>query len=61
VVPAFKCPADEEELEGCFLRLHRDVATADGLMVLEIGALDGSWADQFLVGARHFEAAASRH
>ena len=61
VVPAFRWPGDaEEELEGCFLRLHREDATADGLMVLEIGALDGSWTDQFLVGAEHFEAAASR-
>ena len=60
VVPAFRWPgAEEEELEGCFLRLHRDDAGADGLMVLEIGALDGSWTDQFLVGAGHFEAATS--
>ena len=60
VVPAFRWQVDDdEELEGCFLRLHRDDGGAEGLLVLEIGALDGSWTDQFLVGAGHLEAAAS--
>jgi hypothetical protein len=57
VLPAFRCPAsDDEELEGCFLRLQREDTRADGLVLLELGALDGSWTIQFLVGAEHFEA-----
>jgi hypothetical protein len=60
VAPAFRCPdSDDEEVEGCFLRLRREDTRADGLVLLELGALDGSWTDQFLVGAEHFEAAAA--
>jgi hypothetical protein len=59
VVPAFRWPDDDDgELEGCFLRLGDDDTEAHGLMVVEIGALDGSWTDQFLVSAEHFQAAA---
>ena len=60
VAPAFRWPGDDdEELEVCFLRLRRDDTEAHGLMAVEIGALDGSWTDQFLVRAEHFEAAAA--
>ncbi|HMC06421.1 MAG TPA: hypothetical protein VKG89_03405 [Solirubrobacterales bacterium] len=59
VIPAFRWPdRDEEEVEACYLRLRWDGAKGDGLMVLEVGAVDGSWADDYLVGARHFVAAA---
>jgi hypothetical protein len=60
VVPAFRWPdGDDEEVEGCVLRLHRGDSTSDGLTVLEIGALDGSWTEHYLVGAEHLEAAAA--
>jgi hypothetical protein len=60
VVPAFRWPEhDDGELEGCFLRLWRDDPGDDGLIVFELGALDGSWTEQFLVGAEHLEAAVS--
>ena len=42
------------------MRLRWDGAKGDGLMMLEVGAVDGSWADDYLVGARHFDAAARR-
>jgi hypothetical protein len=58
VIPAFRWPeGDDEEVEGCRLRFHRGESTEDGLIVLEIGALDGSWTDHYLVGADHLEAA----
>jgi hypothetical protein len=60
VVPAFRWPDDDqEEVEACFVRLRSGEAGGDGLMVLEIGAVDGSWTEDYLVGARHFESAAS--
>jgi hypothetical protein len=59
VVPAFRyADEDGEDLEGAFLRIHRE-ELGEGLLVLEIGALDGSWTDQFLVSARTFDSAAS--
>ena len=61
VVPAFRWPdRDDEDVQACYVRLRRDAAGGDGLMVLEVGAIDGSWADDYLVGARHFDAAARR-
>jgi hypothetical protein len=60
VLPVFRLTdEDGEDLEGGFLRIHREEASGDGLLVLEIGALDGSWTDHFLVGAKTFDAAAS--
>ena len=60
VLPLFRLTdEDGEDLEGGFLRIHREDATGDGLLVLEIGALDGSWTDHFLVGAQTFDAATS--
>ena len=60
VLPVFRwTDEDEGELEGCFLRIHRDDEGANGLLVLEIGALDGSWRDHFLAGAQTFDSAAS--
>ena len=62
VVPVFRLTDENgEDLEGGFLRIHREEASGDGLLVLEIGALDGSWTDHFLVGARTFDLAASGH
>jgi hypothetical protein len=58
VIPAFRWPdGDDEEVEGCLLRVHRGETTDEGLAVLEIGALDGSWTEHYLVGAEHLEAA----
>jgi hypothetical protein len=58
VIPAFRWPdGDDEEVEGCRLRFHRGESAEDGLIVLEIGALDGSWTDHYLVRAEHLEAA----
>ena len=60
VLPVFRLTdEDGEDLEGGFLRIHHVEASGDGLLVLEIGALDGSWTDQFLVGAQTFDSAAS--
>lgn len=60
VLPVFRLrDEDGEDLEGAFLRIHREEASGDGLLVLEIGALDGSWTDHFLVGAQTFDSAAS--
>jgi hypothetical protein len=59
VLPVFRfTDEDGEELEGAFLRIHRE-ELGEGLLVLEIGALDGSWTDHFLVGAQTFDSAAS--
>jgi len=57
VVPAFRWPDDRDEVEACLLRLHRGETTEGELAVLEIAALDGSWREDFLVGAHHLEAA----
>jgi hypothetical protein len=60
VLPVFRWTDEAEgELEGCFLRIHPGDADGHALLVLEIGAVDGSWRDRFLVGARNFESAAS--
>ena len=59
VLPAFRLTDEEGEgIEGGFLRIHRE-ESGSGLLVLEIGALDGSWTDHFLVGAQTFDSAAS--
>ena len=61
VIPAFRWPdGDDEEVEGCRLKLHREAVTEEGLLVLEISALDGSWTEHYLVSAEHLAAAASR-
>jgi hypothetical protein len=60
VLPVFRFTGEHgEDLEGGFLRIHRDEVSGEGLLVLEIGALDGSWTDHFLVGAQTFDSAAS--
>ena len=60
VIPAFRWPdGDDEEVEGCRIKVHREDAGEEGLVVLEIGALDGSWTEHYLVGANHLQAAAS--
>ena len=57
VVPAFRWPDDGDEVEACFVRFHRGEASDGGLAVLEIGAVDGSWREDYLVRADHLEAA----
>jgi hypothetical protein len=60
VVPAFRWPEEGDEVEACFVRLHRGEGGEGELAVLEVGAADGSWSEDYLVCAEQLEDATSQ-